>query len=510
MGTLNVKIPVNRVEGDLEIRLEISNGVVTNAWSIGTMFRGFERLLVGRAARDAIVITPRICGLCSTAHQAAAVRALEAACALVPPDNAIRLRNIALMTELIQSDIRQAILMFAVDFTNPSHRRLDGYDEAIRRYLPLRGSAAIETLQHTRHLIEIAAMVAGQWPHSTFMVPGGVVSQPGVTTMIQCREVLRSFQAWYEQQMLGCSLSRFAAIASSADLDAWLGEKEAHRRSHVGFFLQFGRAAGIDRLGRGYPHFLSFGSLELPADTRVVGTGGKLVPSGFVRATEASPLDTAKVTEHVAHSWFEDYTGGKHPAEGETNPTAIGDEGPKYSWCKAPRYDGLPAETGPLAERLVARDPLFCDLVQQQGASALVRELARLVRPATLLPAMADWIEESCGSTADDFYVSPGAIANGEGAGLLEAARGALGHWVRLRDGRIDHYQIITPTAWHASPRDANGAPGPWEQALLGTPIADPEEPVAAGYVLRSFDPCLVCSVHTLERGRHLARVRLG
>ena len=203
------------------------------------------------------------------------------------------------------------------------------------------------------------------------------------------------------------------------------------------------------------------------------------------------------MAEHVGYSWFEDYEGGRHPFEGETRPYATGGEGKKYSWAKAPRYDGLPAETGPLAEMIIAGNPLFTDLVDRNGPNVFTRQLARLVRSAQLIPAMEIWLSETTGD--GKFYTSPGEGIEGRGFGMTEAARGALGHWVQIGDGLIEHYQIITPTAWNASPRDSDGTRGPAEEALISTVIRDISNPVELGHVVRSFDACLVCTVHTVN-----------
>jgi hydrogenase large subunit len=151
-----------------------------------------------------------------------------------------------------------------------------------------------------------------------------------------------------------------------------------------------------------------------------------------------------------------------------------------------------------LAQLRVAGHPLINDLLARKEPSVLVRQLARMVRPAALLPALETWLVE-IGRDREPFFRPCEAAADGEGYGLLEAPRGGLGHWVRLRNGRIDEYQIITPTAWNAAPRDADGVRGPMEQALLGVPVPDPENAVAAGHVVRSFDPCLVCTVHAVD-----------
>ena len=504
-------IPLNRAEGDLEIRVEVEDGQVTDAWSSGTMFRGFENLLRGRGARDGLVITPRICGICCTSHLMAAAKALDAVSGVTPPDNAIRLRNIGLMVEHVQSDVRQSVLMFMVDFANPAYAEHSLFDEAVRRYAPLQGTSCIDVIKETKKVLEIVAIIGGEWPHSTFMVPGGVAFGPSATDLVNCRYQLAFYRQWYEKRVLGCSLERWRAVASAADLDRWLAESTAHRDSELGFFIRFARLAGLEAMGRGHGNFLSYGNFDLPRETAVeaVDGGRMLVPAGFAVGTEVQPFDHLNIAEHVNHSWFKDYDGGRHPFEGETNPSARDGGDGKYSWAKAPRYRDMPAETGPLAEAVIAGDPLFVDLVKERGPNAFSRCLARMTRPATLFPAMDAWLGEISHDREGAFYEPPGKITEGEGCGLAQAARGALGHWVRIRGGRISHYQIITPTAWHASPRDSQGLRGGWEEALIGTPIGDAENPVNAGHVVRSFDPCLVCTVHTTHRGRSLGRARI-
>lgn len=505
-----IQVPMNRVEGDLEVKVEVDDAVVTNAWCTGTMYRGFERIMVGRGPLDGLVITPRICGICTTAHLSAAAQALDEIAHAELPPNAIRLRNVALMAEHAQSDVRQATLMYAADFVNPAHRAQPLFEEAVRRYEAFRGATILDVVRETKRLLEIVALIGGQWPHSSFMVPGGIVSLPSESDLLQSRLILRNYRSWYERRILGCSVERFEAVRSASDLDLWLDESPLHADSELGFFIRYGRALELPSMGRGHGNFLSFGNLRIPEGSSVRGQNGSehLVPSGFLRGKEHMPFDAMAVSEHVAYSWFRDYDGGRHPFEGVTQPYASGDEGTKYSWAKAPRYAGQPAETGPLAEMLIAGHPLLTDLVQRDGVSAFTRQLARIIRPTQLLPAMDEWIREATGD--GDCYRSPGDVPDGDGAGLSHAARGAVGHWVKIRDGAIASYQIITPTAWNASPRDSAGTPGPMEQALVGTHVRDLENPIELGHVVRSFDPCLVCTVHTLHRGRTVGRLRVG
>lgn len=494
-------IPFNRAEGDLEVRVEHDRGIVTDAWSAGTMYRGFENLLVGRAPLDGLVITPRICGICSTTHLVAAVRALDAIAGVTPPDNAIRLRNVALMTEHVQSDVRHSVLMFMADFASSAHAGHPLHEEAVRRYRTMQGSSFVDCIRETKKVLEVVALIGGQWPHSSFMVPGGLAFAPSQASLVQCRQIVAGYRRWYEERVLGCAIERWQEVDSLAALDRWLDESADHRDSEVGFLLRFGRAAGLDRIGRGHQAFLSFGALELPATSGDSAKILQVVPAGIERAGTATALDASRISEDVSHSWYQHALGAtRHPSQGETRPYASGHEGQAYSWVKAPRYDGAAFETGPLAEAIVARQPLYLDALNGPGVSALIRQLARLTRPVSLLPLMRQWLDECLSESGGPIIAGDGRVPDGEAAGLTQAARGALGHWVSIRHGKIERYQIITPTAWNGSPRDQHGVRGAWEEALVGTPIADPDRPVEAGYVIRSFDPCLVCAVHAVER----------
>ncbi|MFH0947246.1 MAG: nickel-dependent hydrogenase large subunit [Planctomycetota bacterium] len=508
--TRKIEVPLNRVEGDLEIRVEIADGQVIDAWSSGTMYRGIENMLVGRGALDGLVITPRVCGICGTAHLTAAARALDQITGATVPRNGVLARNLALMTEHLQSDIRHGLLMFMTDFANPAHAGSPFFEEAVRRYAPLQGEAVIEAIRETKRVLEIVAVLGGQWPHSSYMVPGGISSILKQNEILRCQHLLKQFRTWYEGRVLGCSIDRWLEIESEADLWAWLGEAPSHRESDLGFLLRCSREIGLDRIGRGHGNFISYGHLDIPRESEVRGRGGLdalLIPGGFARGTQVEPFDQEQISEHVAHSWYRDYEGGKHPSEGITVPFATGGEGRKYSWAKAPRYRNLPAETGPLAEMVISGHPLFVDLIERDGPNVLVREMARLVRPTELLRAMKSWLAEIV--PGDTFYEPPERADHGKGFGGTGASRGALGHWVEIADGKIERYQIITPTGWNGSPRDSEGVRGPWEEALVGTPVKDPENPVELGHVVRSFDACLVCTVHTVEGPRSIARTRI-
>ena len=493
--------PFNRVEGDLQIHVEFEDNLVSEAYSAGTMYRGFENLLVGRAALDGLVITPRICGICSTSHLKAAAKALDQFFGVQVPGNAKRIRNITLMVEHLQNDVRQAFVMFAADFVNPAYAGHALYEEAVRRYAPLKGETTLQAVRETQKVIAVIAILGGQWPHSSFMVPGGVVCMPSAHDVNQCLFVLQNFRKWFESRVLGCSLERWRAVTSKAELYAWLDEAESHASGELGFFIRFSGTQGFEKMGQGHGHFISCGALELPESTSVQSFGGNdlLLPSGFARNLKLERFDQAKITEDVSHAWFDNSSSGRHPFNGQTRPYATGNESGKYSWAKAPRYDGLPAETGPLAEMLVASDPLFVDLIRQDGPGVFARQLARLVRPAVMMPVVEQWLKETA-DCREEFYRDHGQKENGEGFGLVEAPRGFLGHWITVKNAKIERYQVITPSAWNASPRDSGGVRGPWEEALVGTRVKDPANPIEIDHVIRSFDPCLVCTVHAIDR----------
>ena len=293
-----VDIPLNRAEGDLEIRIEVEDGTVVDAWSSGTMYRGFENLLVGRGARDGLVITPRICGICCTSHLMAAAKALDVVTGVTPPDNARRLRNIGLMVEHVQSDVRQSALMFMVDFANPAHQDHALFEEAVQRYQPLKGSSCIEVIKETKKVLEIIAIIGGEWPHSSYMVPGGVAYGPNNTDLVNCRYQLAFYRDWYERRVLGCSIQRWEEVRSIAELDAWLSESSAHRNSELGFFIRFARIAGFESLGRGHGNFLSYGCFDMPQDTAVEAPAGSLtlVPAGFSEGPQIEAFDHRIIT----------------------------------------------------------------------------------------------------------------------------------------------------------------------------------------------------------------------
>jgi hydrogenase large subunit len=498
----SISLPFNRVEGDLDIRVEIKDGQVTDAWVSGTMFRGFENMMLGRGPLDGLVITPRICGICSTSHLHAAALALDQLAAAQVPANATRLRNVTQMAEHLQSDLRHLFLMFAVDFAHLCYQQRGFYPKALQRYAPFKGTTAIEVVRQTRRILEVVAIIGGQWPHSSFMVPGGIVSVPSAADLRQCRLLVRQFRSWFEEQVLGGSLRQWEQLKTAAELDAW-GKDAARQAAELPLLLQIGHELGLDKSGVGHGRYLSCGSLPMPAGE---SAAAHLFAAGVMQQGVLQAFNPNQIAEDVSSSWF-DGSAVSSPKLSVTLPQHD-KPGDAYSWVKAPRYRQQPAETGPLAELLVAGQPLLTDWVATRGESTLARELARVVRCAQLLPVMERWLQEAADGAS--CYQHPGEIKSGSGIGLTQASRGTLGHWVRIEDGLIAHYQIISPTSWNASPRDGAGVRGPLEEALVGTSVADEKHPIELGHIVRSFDPCLVCAVHTYCNGEARSKMTIG
>jgi Ni,Fe-hydrogenase I large subunit len=505
MSTIEINLNLNRVEGDLEIALTLQDGRVSEARTIGTLYRGFEQIMVGRTPRDALVITPRVCGICGTAHLYSAVLALEHAWRIPAPANATRIRNLCLIAEGVQNDLRQTFLFFTPDFCNERYRSEPWFEALTEAFEPFRGSMYRETLAATRRVIEIVAHFGGQWPHSSHMAPGGVTTPADLRRILACRAVLDETQRWYEDRVIGATLDDWLAMKAADDYFAW-AETSAHAGSALGLVTRAARALGLHRTAAGASHMLSYGAhcdperWEAPHESRLMRGGFYDGESGTVE-----PLDQRLINEHVRHSWFRPYDGGRHPFVGETIPQ-FQPGGDRYTWAKAPRYGDKVVQTGPLAELLIGGDPLIASLHAAEGGNAWLRQFARVRRIAHELFYARRMLDELALRLGEPHFLGPAKAqeCDGEGYGLLMAARGALGHWVKIKDGVIEKYQIVTPTAWNASPRDSDGVPGHWEQSLVGVAVSDPDDPVEIGHIIRSHDPCLVCTVHVLETGKRI------
>ncbi|TBL80300.1 nickel-dependent hydrogenase large subunit [Paenibacillus thalictri] len=506
---LNVS-PLNRVEGDLEIKAHLEQNKVVQAEAMATMFRGIEVILRGKSPLDPLVITPRICGICGQAHLRAAVNALENAYRVAPTPNATLIRNICQATENVQSHATWFYALFAVDFVNEKYAKSPFYEEVKKRFAPFTGTSYTQAVKIRKRLLNVNAIFSGQWPHSSYMVPGGVTCSPYLTDITKTFAILKEFQQYVETVILGCSLERWLKIRGKHELELWLKESEAHRNSDLGLFIQFGLDVGLDRLGVGPGKFLSSGVYEDFDNPRNYNVEERScwLPAGYYDGGKTHAFDHLKVEEFIAHSFYKGYEGGRHPWEGVTDPNYTENDKEKYSFAKSPRYDGQVVEVGPLARMVVDHDPLILDLLETFGPGVFIRAIARFQETARTIPKMFEWLQTV--DLKQPFYSKPQAEPEqARGVGLTEAARGSLMHWNVLETGKIANYQVITPTAWNVSPRDSMNQPGAIEQALLGTEVANMENPTELGSIVRSFDACLVCTVHSIHQS-HVHKIRLG
>lgn len=467
--------PFNRVEGDLEIRLDVAAGRVRAAYVNSPLFRGFERMLLGKGAMDALTITPRICGICSISQSAAAARALAQAAGVVPAPEGEKVAALLHAVENQADHMTHFNLFFMPDFARSDYKGRGWHSRAVTRFTAMKGSALHGALEARARLLHIVGLLGGKWPHTLAIQPGGVTRAPSLRDKLRMQASLRAFRTYLEAEMFGAPLEEFIALERVAALEGW-------GAGDVGLFLEIAEDLDLAGMGRGVGRYLSYGAyptVEGPVFDRGIWAGGA-----------AGVLDPALIREDLSHAWM--LGEGAHPRVGQTLPDeAMRDPG--YSWCKAPRLGGLGYETGALARQVVDGHPLARALAGEGGVRArIVGRLLEIARTQLVMEEILAGIDPSARFMAD--WAPP---REGEGAGLVEAARGALGHWCRIEKGRIASWQIIAPTTWNFSPRDAGGVPGPLEAALVGAKVrAGEDTPIAVQHIVRSFDPCMVCTVH--------------
>lgn len=510
--------PLGRVEGDLDVRVTIEDGHVTEAWTEASMFRGFEIILKGKDPQAGLIMTPRICGICGGSHLYKACYALDTAFETEVPPNATLIRNIGQCTETLQSIARYYYALFAIDFINKNYAKSPLYAEAVRRYTPVIGTSYELGVTLSNKPVEIYAIFGGQWPHSSFMVPGGVMCAPTLSDVTRSISILEFWkQQWLEKAWLGCSVERWMENKTWEDVQAWLHENESHHNSDCGFFIRYCQDIGLDKYGKGYGNFLATGTYfdpELYRHPTIEGRNNALITrSGVYCDGEFHDFDQANVREDHTHSFFRG-SGELHPFDGVTDPIdpLEGRKIGKYTWAKAPRYhvpgrDLTPLEAGPLARQVIAGrpgalphqdyDPLVLDMVKKLGPSVFVRTFARMHETPKFLKRCRGWLDAI--DLHDKFYIKPKQMMNGRGFGSTEAARGSLSDWVVIKNGKIENYQVITPTAWNIGPKDGKMNNGPMEESFIGSPVVDMEDPVELGHVARSFDSCMVCTVHAYD-----------
>ena len=480
---VELNIPVNRVEGDLELKVSIEDNYIVDAKSVGVLYRGFENILKNRDPLDALVITPRVCGICSVSHLLASVKALEDAYGIEPPIQAKRLRNISIYSENLQSDLRQVFLMFLSDFANEIYKDKNFYEKAKRLYTPFKGEMARKTLDITKDIVKIIAYIGGQWPHTSHMVPGGLSVIFDDLEVLRIRYLILKVKEWYEREVLGVKLEEFK-VNSFEELREF---NKLNPTSQIAFFTQLCEETNLFEAGVSGYGFINYDAFDLEE-------GFRIKRSYF--DDRLHDLDIDKITEDVYYSFYEG------EAENPMFEDTIVDIDKKnaYSFTKAPRYKEKVAQTGPLGEELALGNRLFLDLHKKFKDSVFVRTLARLLRPIRWIKWLEEEIDKVIYNSSLPTYIKAKRKENARGIGLTHAARGALGHWVEIEKGKIKRYQIISPTTWNGSPMDEFNQKGPWEKALIGTYIKDIDNPVELGHIVRSFDPCLVCTVHFIDK----------
>jgi Ni,Fe-hydrogenase I large subunit len=558
--------PITRIEGHLRIEAEVNGGMVTDAWSSSTMFRGIETILKNRDPRDAWYFTQRFCGVCTTVHSIASIRAVENALNIKIPPNAELIRNIIIGIQNVQDHVIHFYHLHALDWVDitsgltadpartatlaasisdwplNSPTYFKGVQDKLKAFvgkgrlgpfanaywghpaykLPPEANLMatahyLEALEWQKDVIKIHAILGSKNPHpQTFLVGGMAIpidpdSQNALNAdkLMEIKRLLIKAQEFVEKVYIPDLL----AVAS--------------------FYKEWAA------IGGGVGNYLSYG--EFPEQ----GSGQLWLPAGVIMNKDLAkvfPVDQKKVTEYVDHSWY-DYTSGAgkglHPWDGESEGKYSGPKPPyqfldtdkKYSWVKAPRYEDQPMEVGPLARLLVAYasghkqvQEAVNGVLKKLGVgpaalfSTLGRTAARGIDCLLIAQETPKWLDQLIDNIGKGDYNThnnekwdPATWpAEASGYGWHEAPRGALGHWIKIKDKKILNYQAVVPSTWNASPRDAKGLRGPYEAALVGTPMADPTKPLEILRTIHSFDPCLACAVHLFDaQGNEMVKVNV-
>jgi hydrogenase large subunit len=512
--------PVTRIEGHYKVEVTVENGVVKAADSSGMMFRGIELILQGRDPRDAQRYTQRICGVCPTSHSIAATLNLDSAFGVADkiPDNGRIVRNLILGAAHIADHILHFYHLAALDYVDvtkvASYSGNDPALNSVKKFIQ-RGELApfvpryegdyrlsdqmnieatahyVKALEMRRKGQEMLTIFGGKMPHNMAVIPGGVTETVTV-------DKIASF-LW--------KLNELRDFIDNVYLPDVLAVAEVYSD-------YFGIGAGCGNL-------LSYGSFDLEGNVADLTKRKRLLRQGTVSAADLklNPLDTGKIIEHVKHSWYEDSSTGKHPKEGMTKPQ-LGKNG-AYSWSKAPRYDGKVYEVGPLARMVatyVSGDATVKQMVDSTLSrfkaspkalfSVLGRHAARALYCKFVADTMPSWLLQL--KPGEPAYVEYEIPNESYGMGLVDGARGALGHWVQIKDKKIANYQCVVPSTWNFGPKDDKEQPGPVEQALIGTKIKDEKNPFEIVRIIRSMDPCLACAIHVITpKGKEIGRFKV-
>ncbi len=561
--------PVTRIEGHLRIEAQVDGGKVTEAWSSGTMFRGMELILRGKDPREAWLWAQRICGVCTTVHAHASVYAVEDALGIEIPPNARLVRNLIAGAQHIQDHVIHFYHLHALDWVdvvdalNADPAATAALAQSISDWPKSSADYFAGVQARVKKLADsgqLSLMASGYWGHPAYRLPPEanlmavahyLEALEWQRDVIRVHAVLGGKNPHPQTYLVG-------GMAAAVDLNspnvinmeriAFMSERIRSMRDFVErVYVPDVKAVASFypewwSIGAGHRNYLSYGALQQGNRT---DESRFTFPRGIILDGDLGtvhPVDQAKITESIARSYY-DYAAGDqarlHPFDGETKPNYTGPTPPylnldvdnKYSWLKSPRYDGKPMEVGPLARMLVAYgagnarvqelvNGALTELKLQPAAlfSTLGRVAARALETVYLLDLMDQWLAELAeNASTGDLRIHDGSKwdpsawpAEAQGWGFHEAPRGSLGHWVTIKDGKIENYQAVVPSTWNAGPRDEQGVTGPYEASLVDTPVADPEQPLEILRTVHSFDPCLACAVHVVDAtGRERVRVEV-
>jgi hydrogenase large subunit len=560
--------PITRIEGHLRIEVKIDNGVVTDAWSSSTMFRGLEIILNGRDPRDAWAFTQRVCGVCTTVHSIASVRAVENALGIEVPINAQIVRNLLEAAQFVQDHVVHFYHLHATDWVDvvaalqADPAKTSALQKSVSTWAnntPAYFTAVKARLQKFVDSGQLGIFANGYWGHPAYKLPpeGNLLAVAHYLEALDWQREFMQFHALLggknphpQTYLVGGMALPLDAASPAALTPAKIATlinlaNQANAFVNQVYYPDLLLVASFYKdwagHGAGTGNFLSFG--DFPQDT-TNSPASLWMPRGVVlnKNLGAAPaaLDLSKISEYIAHSWYaypEGDAAGKNPASGATTPNFTGPNPPfdllnvegKYSWLKAPRYNNQVMEVGPLARLVVAyaagharTRQLIGDVLAKLGVtsdalfSTLGRTAARGVETVMVAEQMVPWLTQLQNNITSGNTTSHNGVkwdpstwpAAASGWGWTEAPRGALGHWVSVAAGKISSYQMVVPSTWNGSPRDASNQRGAWETALIGTPVADPARPVEILRTIHSFDPCMACAVHIIDaRGGEITRV---
>ncbi len=549
--------PITRIEGHLRIDVDVEGGRVKKAWSSGQMWRGVELILLGRDPRDAWTITQRICGVCTTVHAIASVRAVENALQLPVPLNAQYIRNLIILAHAVHDHIVHFYHLSALDWVDVTSALKADPDKTAQLAESLSSwklngrhemRAVKERLAGFVHGGQLGIFTNGYWGHPAMKLPPEV-NLLAVAHYLQALDVQR--KANKIVSILGSKTPHIQnlavggvanAIATDSQsvltverlmaIKAWIDE--------LADFVKNVYLVDVAAVGAFYADWTKYGAgvknyLCVP-DIPLDETGTQFaLPGGYIEGSDVSKFRPIAgfndefwrkgVEESVKHSWY-DYSQKKplHPFEGETRPNYTDfKENEKYSWLKSPTFYGKPAQVGPLANVLAmyaaGHEPtkkyatLALDTVSSLAKtkvgidalhSTIGRHAARAVRCAVIVDELANQWNLLMANIAkgDVKTFNRPTFPKGEvmGVGFHEAPRGVLSHWVVIKDGKIKNYQAVVPSTWNACPRNEKDEPGPYEASLMDNPIAKPDEPLEVLRTVHSFDPCIACAIHLTDR----------